>query len=241
MVKWILNILLSILVLFFSAQIVDVWTAAELALPEERSSDAKPSVPVERRSVRRPHPRSHYDVVSQKNLFDKNRQAGASDIPVVTQKAVSESRFAKTIALFGVIIENDERSALIGFDRSRRYKDKNIWIRVGDSINQISIVGIENDRIYVKEGTSTFEVKLDDRLHPQKRRPRTRSKQPIVITTRKDAQQPTPVEKSSADASSLDKPLPETETVTQPKDRRAPGKDAQAENTATTNQEENGQ
>jgi hypothetical protein len=239
--KWILNILLSVLVLFFSARIVEVWTTTEPPPPEERAGTAEPSAAVERKSVPRSHPKSHYDVISQKNLFDNNRQAGVPDTPIVAQKAVSESRFARTIALFGVVIDTDDRSALIGFKRSRQYKDKDFWVRVGDSIDQISIVGIESDRIYVREGTSTFEVKLDDRLLPQKRRPRKRIREPIVVTSTKDAKKPTTTDKPSADSSNPEAPPPETETVPEPRTQRDPGNDARGENTPTANQEEKGQ
>jgi hypothetical protein len=182
--KWLLNGILAAAVIFFGTQIYQVWTRS--SAPEEAAP--APSVsqkpPLQQSPARRQMPESHYEVIPGKNLFAVERGEGAAAEPVVNPKTAEASRYAKNVALYGTLIQEDDRSALVGAGRSRRTGGDASWVRIGDKLDQITVVGIERDRIYVREGTSTFEIRLDDRDHPLKRTTVQRSAAPTVITSK---------------------------------------------------------
>lgn len=190
MKKWILNIALAGLVVFFGFKIYQVWSRTDSAVQEEKQTSAPRLKPARRPSVRRPAPASSYEIISSKNLFTKERGESVASGPVVNPKTADDSRYAKNIALYGVVIRNEMRSALIRSGRSRRDKNGPTWVQVGDKIDQVTVVGIEADRIYVKEGTATFEVKLDERDHPGKRTQAKRPDKPNIITSKGQTQKP---------------------------------------------------
>lgn len=190
MKKWILNIALAGLVVFFGVKIYQVWSQPEIGLKKEEKTTAARPKPARRPSVRRPAPASSYEIISQKNLFTKERGESVTSGRVVNPKTADDSRYAKNIALYGVVIRSEMRSALIGSGKSRRKTNSPTWVQVGDKIDQVTVVGIEADRIYVKEGTATFEVKLDERDHPGKRTQTKRPDKPNVITSKGKTQKP---------------------------------------------------
>lgn len=184
MMKWILNVFLAAVVAFFAVNIYEIWTRPDPPAEDAAGTSGQKTVPSPRASIRRQVPATHYDVIPQKNLFTVERGEGAGADPVVATKAAETSRYAKQIALYGVIVKEDDRSALLGSGRSRRSAGGVSWVRVGDRVGQVTVVGIETDRILVREGTSTFEIRLDSRDHPLKRSKVQQSQTPTVVTSK---------------------------------------------------------
>lgn len=211
MKKWIFALALTALVIFFSVQIYSVWTRSGTAIEDGDSAPADPSAPNGRKAAGKPAPASRYDVITGKNLFTKERGTSETEDPVVNPKASDASRYAKNIALYGVIIQSDSKSALVSSGKSRRSADAPSWVKVGDKIEQVTVVGIEADRIYVREGGSTFEVKIDDRDHPHKRAKIQRPARPTVISTKSVAKPAAQGKTAEPNASA-----PESESTAKP-------------------------
>ncbi len=192
--KWLVNIALACTLVFLAGKIYQVWTQepvrpgdGESAPAEQRSGRSSRQPP-----VRRP-PLSRFDAIAEKNLFTKERREPSSPDAPVDPKSTDQSRYARKIALYGVVIRDGTRTALVGTVRSRRSPNASTWVRVGDAIDRVTVVGIETDRIYVEEGSATFEVKLDDRNHPLKRVRAKRPDKATIVSTRQDTPSPSQV------------------------------------------------
>ena len=185
MKRWILNIFLAGVVFFFGGRIYGIWTQPSPPMRQRPQTVAHPPFPAVTPPVaHRAPPRSHYAPVISQNLFSRERGRITETGPVVNSKTVEESRFAKTIALYGTLIREDRRTALVSAGAGTRAGTELSWVQVGDKVNQVTVVGIEADRIYVREGASTFEIRLDDRDHPSKRAPLAqRAPGPTLITS----------------------------------------------------------
>jgi hypothetical protein len=208
MKRWLLNIVLAVAVVFFAARIYGIWTQPDPLLREPTENESGAPVPTPSRALaRRPQPATHYDVIFEKNLFTSERGEPLEVAAVINAKTVEESRFAKNIALYGTLTQGDSHSALVSTGGHRRGGGDVTWVQVGDKLDQVTVVGIERDRIYVREGASTFEIRLVDRGHPSKKASAQRPRVPTVITTK---------------AAAPERRIPSSEANAAPEDAAAP-------------------
>jgi hypothetical protein len=191
MKKWVLNLVLAIAVLFLGGRIYDIWSQPPPLPPDTGDSRPLAAYPVPPPSpVHRVQPSAYYDPIVRQNLFSSERGQTVEEETVTSAKAAEESRFAKNIVLYGIVSRDDQRSALVSMGSSARSGTEYTWVQVGDRLGQVTVVGIENNRIQVREGSSTFEIRLDDRGHPSKRAVAQRSQTPTVITSKETAPDP---------------------------------------------------
>lgn len=188
MKKWFLNLFLAAAVLFFGSRIYDIWSRTDPLPPETADSRPGAAYPVPPPpSVHRVQSPAYYDEIARKNLFSSQRGQNVAPETVADAKAVEESRFAKNIALYGIMARDDRRSALVSMGGNPRTGAEYSWVKVGDKLGQVTVVGIERNRIHVLEGSSTFEIRLDDRGHPSKKVAAQRTQAPTVVTSKEAA------------------------------------------------------
>jgi len=188
--RWFIILVLAVLTVGFTLQAVRTWMRPlqGLAVAEPDEDAGKTSLPplVKKREP----PMSAYDVIAARSLFDKDRTEGEIEMPVGNLKDADTSRYAKRIGLFGVIIEDGEKMALVNKDMGRRGSDEYLWVRVGDQIDRLKVVGIERDRIYLQENGSRYEILFSDQRQPSKRVKEEKSQGPTVISTGVPAEKP---------------------------------------------------
>ncbi len=181
--RWLIILLLAALTVVFTVQAVRTWLRPfqSYAVAETDEETGKTRLPpvVKKRQP----PMSAYDVIATRSLFDQNRTEGEIGVQVGNLKDADTSRYAKRIGLFGVIISDGEKMALVTKDMGRRGRDDYLWVRVGDEIDRLKVVGIERDRIYLQENGSRYEVLLSDQRHPDKRTKEEKRQGPTVIST----------------------------------------------------------
>jgi hypothetical protein len=181
--RWLIMLLLAALTVVFTVQAARTWLRPfqGYAVAETDGDAGKTRIPpvVKKRQP----PMSAYDVIATRSLFDQNRTEGATDMPVGNLKDAETNRYAKRIGLFGVIINDGKKMALVNKDMGRRGRDDLMWVRVGDQIDRLKVVGIERDRIYLQENGSRYEVLLSDQRHPNKRTKEENNPGPTVIST----------------------------------------------------------
>ena len=181
--RWLMMLLLAALTVVFTIQAARTWLRpfqgyAAAETDEETGKTRLPPVVKKRQA-----PMSAYDVIATRSLFDQNRTEGEIGVQAGNLKDADTSRYAKRIGLFGVIINDGEKMALINKDMGRRGRDDYLWVRVGDQIDRLKVVGIERDRIYLQENGSRYEVLLSDQRHPDKRTKEEKRQGPTVIST----------------------------------------------------------
>jgi hypothetical protein len=183
--RWLIMLLLAALTVVFTVQAARTWLRPfqGYAVAETDEEAGKTRLPplVKKRQP----PMSAYDVIATRNLFDQNRTEGEIGAQVGNLKNAETSRYAKRIGLFGVIIDDGEKMALVSKDMGRRGRDDYLWVRVGDQIDRLKVVGIERDRIYLQENGSRYEVLLSDQRNPNtgKRAKEEKRRGPTVIST----------------------------------------------------------
>ena len=182
--------ILVVLTAIFSVQAARTWLGPFHmdAVLEPDTEESKALAPMT--SKQRKPPKSAYDVIATRSLFGQSRSEDLTEIPVGNLKGAETSRYAKKIGLFGVIINNGEKMALVNKDISRRGKSGEdlLWVRVGDTIERVKVAGIERDRILLQENGSHYEVLLSDQRHSNKRSKAGKDSGPTVISTESKAE-----------------------------------------------------
>jgi len=167
---WVLILLLAVAVVFFGYQTFQVWFAHDEPEVNEPARRPQGSQANRRVAYRRNPPYKTYEVIAQKNLFSSDRREEAPDTsptPSVVQPSKPlDSRFA----LFGVVIEGDEKKALVSNLNKKTPDEKDyIWVKVGDKIGNLNISEINPEQVTITEGGSTHTIRLSDQSYPQKR------------------------------------------------------------------------
>ena len=187
--RWLIMLLLAVLTVLFSVQAARTWLRPfqnQAVLETEGETDRTLLPPAVKQ--RKP-PKSAYEVVATRSLFDQNRTEGEVEMQVGNLKQAESSRYAKRVGLFGVIIDEGEKMALVTKEMGRRGSDDLLWVRVGDQIERLKVVGIERDRIYMEENGSRYEILLSDQRHPNKRIKAEKDAGPSVISTEVKAEE----------------------------------------------------
>ena len=177
--------IMVVLTALFSVQAASTWLGSSPmdAVVETDAESNKALAPLT--SKQRKPPKSAYDLIAARSLFSQNRTEDLTDTRIGNLKGAETSRYAKKIGLFGVIINDGEKMALVNKDISRRggSGENLLWVRVGDSIERVKVAGIERDRILLQENGSHYEVLLSDQRHSNKRSKAEKDSGPTVIST----------------------------------------------------------
>lgn len=180
--RWLIMAMLAVLTAVFCVQTARTWqrpVQARLAAEADTGTAAAQGAPLPRQ--RKP-PKSAYEVIAARSLFDPER-TGGTGVAASNLKRTETSRYAKRIDLFGVVIDGGEKMALIDTGARRRGGNDLVWVRVGDAIERIKVVGIQRDRIILEENGSHYEILLSDQRHPDRRARPEEDTGPTVITT----------------------------------------------------------
>ncbi|OPX41361.1 MAG: hypothetical protein B1H13_02425 [Desulfobacteraceae bacterium 4484_190.3] len=185
---WLINILLAVCVSFFGIKAYGVWSGEKKAALEMQPVETRKAKPV-RKSKKRiskkvAPPEIEYDVVVSKNLFSPERTEAKPDKAKESPKAKAKDPKAdkllmaslKKIVLYGVVIADDYKSALVTdvktskvFAKSRysRHPQKGakkelIWVKVGDDLGDFKVADIMEDRVLLKNGSKSYDILLYD-------------------------------------------------------------------------------
>ncbi|MDM8550689.1 hypothetical protein QUF72_11450 [Desulfobacterales bacterium HSG2] len=164
---WFINILLAGLAVFFGIKAHDVWINEEKANPEMRVAPGKSGTsfnrPVKRVFYKRMPPESVYDVVAGKNLFSPDRAEFIPEEPEPESEPEVEqiSLSGKKITLYGVIIMDDYKSALISNPfPAEPGERKNKWVKEGETVGDFEVAEIQKGRILLAEKGKKYEIPL---------------------------------------------------------------------------------
>ncbi|MCD6184295.1 MAG: hypothetical protein J7K84_00670 [Deltaproteobacteria bacterium] len=162
------NILLTLLIIFFAVKICRIWDE-----PEENGVNIKQvkktrQFPVKRVKKIKTALIMYADFIDQ-DLFNPDRR------PADIEPSTGETKDFKPntdCILYGILIVNDNRSALIADKTQRRgIKQKAEWIKESEKIGSATVETVLSDRIILKEGRIKTELLL---VNPDKPKPRLR-------------------------------------------------------------------
>lgn len=189
---WLANIVLAAAVFFVGVKTVEIWTekrplkisSAQQPLTWPEKGVAKGTIP----------PESEYQVVVSDNLFFVDRsevqQKEPGKKPATTQKGGGThlkilEQVVKHTNLYGVIIVDDRREALIGeipVGRPGRSGERKIkWAKVGDTVGRFKVKEINNRSVLLTAGGHEWQISLFDKDKPKKRVHIKKETGPIVV------------------------------------------------------------
>ena len=190
---WLINLVLAVFAIFFGLKAYGVWSEEEKTVLEMQAVENHKARPKKRIVKRRMPPESDYSVVVERTLFSPERvspdlQEGESEAEEIKDLKVSGKRFF----LYGVILTDDYKAALITDPEVKPRKKKQKWVMVGDTVGGFSVAGIKKDRIILAQGGNEHEILLYDKDKPKGGAPVIKKAKPTVVSTalKKRAPQP---------------------------------------------------
>ncbi len=174
---WLINLVLAVFAVFFGLKAYGVWSEGEKSFSEEPLIEKPSSRPKKRIVKKRMPPESDYRVVVERTLFSPERvspdlQEEDPEAEEIKDLKVSGKRFF----LYGVVLTDDYKAALITNSEVKPGKRKQKWVMVGDTVGGFRVAGIKKDRIILAQGSREYEILLYDKDEPKKRAPATKTK-----------------------------------------------------------------
>jgi len=192
---WLINLVLAAVVMFFGLKAYEVWSG-EKTTPSQAGSLKTPppwaGKKVEKKTVL---PESDYGVIVSSSLFSVSRselkpQEQRKKQPAVERKA--DGRRLKTLEwsykntnLYGVVIVDDHREALIGevpAGTGTGTGERGVKrAKVGDIVGRFKVKEIRATSVVLTGGGHEWKVSLFDKDKPKKRAQVKKDDGPIVI------------------------------------------------------------
>ena len=195
---WFINSILALCVIFFGAKSIGVWSEENGgdARNIQRSAQVKASdIPRVVRGVLPPE--DAYEVVAANDLFTSDRMERVEEDdeekkenpeePAVVEKDVRIS--GKKIVLYGVVVKDNTRTALISDPQPKPPKRPFLWVREGDTIGDTDVMvsAIKKESLVLKKGADLIEISLYDHeknnAQVAGRKPRQPEDKPVIVTT----------------------------------------------------------
>ena len=160
---WVINFLLMISFVVFGVKSYGVWSEGGEVSPEVRAGERPKPQSRKRIVARQIAPESAFGVVVDKNIFTPDRarfEPEEEDAPVPVAEDVKVS--GKKILLYGVIITDDYKAALVTDPGGKSGKRRTMWVKPGDNVGEFNVSGIREESIVLREGSMSYEVLLYD-------------------------------------------------------------------------------
>ena len=192
---WLTNLVLAVITIFCGIKAFEVWTKWDQA-PQEiettaRKQKSRPGKSLSKTKGNMP-PESTYKHVVDKDLFRAERdefipeepKSETEVKPVDKREAKKIEAFLKKTTLYGVVIVDQFRAALISYPGLKAGQGSSKWVRVGDEIGELKLKEIKEEKITLSQGPGDYEILLYDKDQPKKRAVVSKSKSgPTVVVS----------------------------------------------------------
>jgi len=190
---WFINLFLALFAIFFGLKAYGVWSEEEKTVMEMQAVESHRARPKKRIVKRRMPPESAYSVVVERTLFSPERalpdlQEEEPEVEEIKDLKVSGKKFF----LYGVIIMDDYKAALITNPEIKPGKKRQKWVMVGDAVGDFMVAGINKDMIILAEGIKEHKIFLYDKDKPKAGVPVSKKAKPTVVSTAPKKSTPQP-------------------------------------------------
>ena len=216
---WLINLALAALVVFSGIKAADVWFQDDGSVLNRKVSEKPADRVPEKKIFRRPvPPETTYGPILEKNIFSPERkeylpppEAG----PEVKQEATELEIPGKKVVLYGVILMDGYKKALVtNLDRKAKEREV-VWIEEGQSLGNFRVSRIEKTKVVVQGNNQEYEISLYAEDKPARTNVPVDAGKPTVITAT-GAAQPA----HATQAASPPPPPAKTETAPEKTQRR---------------------
>lgn len=180
---WLINILLALVFVLFGLKSYGVWQKNEKIVTENQKSE-KPKPRHGKKNIknRRP-PESNYQVIVDKNLFSADRTEYIPEAPETEDEAKMVRVSGKQVILYGVVITDNYKSALISNPVKERGERNTKWVKVRDMVGDLAVTEIRKESIFLTEGEENYEILLYDKNKPKRAAKVLKEQKPNIVTT----------------------------------------------------------
>ena len=190
---WLINLFLAVFAISFGLKAYGVWSEGEKGSSGVRPIEKSLSLSKKRIVTKRMPPESAYSVVVERTLFSPERalpdlQEEEPEVEEVKDLKVSGKKFF----LYGVIIMDDYKAALITNPEIKPGKKRQKWVMVGDAVGDFMVAGIKKDMIILAEGVREHKIFLYDKDKPKAGVPVSKKAKPTVVSTAPKKSTPRP-------------------------------------------------
>ena len=160
----IINFLLAILLVTTIVKTYNSGTQNELQLVSEDTKNIKSKeMAIPKPVLKNVHRESYYEKIIAGNLFSNSRSEYIPDSDAGTDMPVLENRIqGKRIVLYGIVSQNDKKTALISNPELGRDKSKYAWVKEGEKIGEVRIVSIGKGDIILEDRSQKYKILLND-------------------------------------------------------------------------------
>ena len=194
---WLINLVLTGFVVFFGIKALGVWSEGEQPASQSQAVERPTAVSKKKGATKRRIPRERaYEAVVDKNLFTPERAElkpeGSEPGSKVTPKDKKPRISGREIVLYGVIITDDYKSAVISNPNPGPGEGASKCVKVGDKIGDFKVAEIKEEKIVLAEGSKEYEILLYNKEKPKKRGTVKKSKErpPAAAAKSKDKKRP---------------------------------------------------
>ncbi|MCP4681065.1 MAG: hypothetical protein GY864_01865 [Desulfobacterales bacterium] len=168
-----INIVLAGLFIFFGIKSIAIWSGGANTVLETPLSEKPGDKPRKKVAKSKTPPESGYELIVEKNLFSTDR---AEPKPREEKKAPPQDNrkvkaYADKLLLYGVIVMDDYKKALVHNPKPAKGEKKSRWVTEGDRIGHLTVISIERDSVRFKGGDKEYLTLLYDKDRPKKRTP----------------------------------------------------------------------
>jgi len=161
---WVINSVLAIALVICMSNIWEVWHTGTQAFSVKRSV-VKEKVPTQIKKFPEHDvlKESDYQNVVEKNLFSPDRVPAPAENETADPEIKEYVRISgEKVVLYGVIMVDDYKKALINNPGDRKTGAKNRWVCEGEQIGNLTVRQIQQDEILLVDGSERYRVLLYD-------------------------------------------------------------------------------
>ena len=185
---WLINLVLAVGVIFFGINAVGIWSENDKKPAKSQATQKASSRSVKKITPKKLPPESAYKVIVERPLFSPDRA-----MPEEAEEKKELKVAGRKIVLYGVIIMDDMKTALIANPAPKAGAKQSIWIKVGDAVGDFKVTGIKKEAIILAEGAKRHEILLYDKDNPKQRvGVQTRAPRPNVVSGKPKKSKPRP-------------------------------------------------
>ncbi len=193
---WFINVILAGCVAFFGARSIGVWVAGDGIQPVQTVSEKTKKWHVKKVTKETMPPETTYAAVTDRDLFNQDRVEFVEEVQAETEGEAEEEPVpvkedirisGRKIVLYGVIMRDDYRTALISDPKPKSSRRPSMWVKEGDILGEskedVVVSSIRKESITLRDGEKMYEVLLYDRDKPRGKVVAQKKTEPTVVTT----------------------------------------------------------
>jgi len=192
---WFINVILAVCVAFFGAKSIGVWVEGGDGI-ETAQVVAEKTKKWHIKKVTRGKmpPETAYGAVTDRNLFSPDRAELVEEEGVQAEAELVKGDIrisGRKVILYGVIMTDDYRGALISDPKPKSSKRRSMWVKEGDIIGSsaegVVVSSIQKESITLRDGEKMYEVLLYDKDKSREKVAAQKQTKPTVVTTKPTA------------------------------------------------------